>query len=301
MAPHTPPTPRSSPTRRTTSRVLRDEGVRLLADPSTDDEALLVGLLEPGGARGGPRAVLHPLSGCDPVADLLGVVAPAHWWAVGLVAPATAWPLDAPEAHRSGTFAHLVARNDSSFAALGGPGAEPTTWELEEPGTGRVADLCRRALGLATPPPPPNMGDYVVDLWLGLVVRAALARPGLDWSAVVGLHPGTARAATDPHSPAESPATLAELIRRDGASLDWGTFREACIERDRTPFGELDARAARWLDTGSFARWLAHEAPPWAEVLDLLDALLTPSASDLLWATVSLCGAPEPPARPAEG
>jgi hypothetical protein len=270
----------------------------------------LVGVAAPGpepddgtgpheGAHGWGSLEVLELAGPDLVAELLGLRAPSRWRAVGVVAHARARSTDGTwlPLHR-GRLVHVVDRAGTSVTLLHGAAAVPLeVGPTSEPAQGRVADACRRVLGLATAPPSFDMVAYVVDRWLHRVTKAAHARPGLSWAEVVALHPawpltddGTAPAA--PPTPAAVAAGTAEF----GAGLDWERFRRACVAAGRTPADELSGRAAAWMDAGMFARWLAGEALAWRSAMDVLDDVLAPDASDLVWATLSLCPGPGPSA-----
>ena len=106
------------------------------------------------------------------------------------------------------------------------------------------------------------MTTHVVDLWLARVIRAALDRPGLDWPAVVDRNP--AAEVPCPGTATPTPAALAHRTMAFGDQLDWDRYRHRCIDAGGTPFGELDADTARWMDAGMFARWLLGESMPWA-------------------------------------
>jgi hypothetical protein len=287
--------------------VLRTLAERLLHDlgSAEPEGAWLIGVPD-GPPVGGPaashqHAVLSPLPEADPPSGLLGLEAPPHWWAVGLLAPATTSPLTGEGPTVAGRLVHLLARDGCEMTLHVADAGRVE--QLACASEGRVVDLCRRALGLATAPPPPDVTPYVVDVWLGTVVRAALVRPGLSWSEVVRLHP-----ALDPADPGDDtapprPAEMVAHTRQLGAALDWEKLRRTSIEHDRTPLGELSACDALWMDAGCFARWLRGESPRWADTMEILDGLLAPTASDRLWATLSLArgdgGITVPP--PADG
>ncbi len=281
-----------------------------LAEPGPPELVGLVDAASQGVAALGGRPdllVLSTLDGHDPVTGLLGVTAPPEWWAAGVVTGARARTLDAPVGvARGGTFVHLVARSGVSVSLLAGDDGTVTVDRSvgrppEEAPVGRLADACRRVLGLPTAPPPGDMTAYVVDTWLSLVARQALDDPGLAWPDVVALHPGVRLTTSPPDEaapPACTPAEMAQHTRALGAVLDWDRYRVSCVAEGGSPFGELDADAADWMDAGMFARWVLGEMPPWPSVMELLDGLLTAGAADRLWATLALCPpAPWPPGR----
>lgn len=276
---------------------------RGLFDAAADDPGPpdLVGVIDPSSLGAAPlrsarpdHLVLAALTDPDPVAQLLGFVAPAEWWAVGIVTGARARPLDGDGPTTGATFVHLLDRDGTSASVLSGPAAEPLVVGPQvEVVEGRLADACRRMLGLATAPPPADMTTHVVDLWLARVTRAALAEPGLDWPAVVARNP--AHELTDPSTAVPTPAATARCTIAFGQQLDWDRYRLRCVDAGGTPFGEVDGDVAAWMDAGMFARWMLGESMSWTAHLDLLDGLLSPGAVDRLWATLALCPAPESP------
>lgn len=239
-----------------------------------------------GGTVEGTRPdalVFAALPGPDPVASIVGVVAPPSWWAVGLVSSAQARHLDgAPLGEIA--FVHLVARDGTSVGVLGDPdGTTHVDGPHRVPQIGRVPDLCRRALGLPTAPPACGMAPHLVDLWLHRLAEAADDDPGLSWSEVAALHPAAVLADATPE-----PADLVRATGALAAELDWERYRRVCAARDGVPTSGLDVIGAAWFDAGSFSRWLLGEAPPWSVELERLDALLRPSVADRVFATVRL-------------
>ena len=71
-------------------------------------------------------------------------------------------------------------------------------------------------------------------------------------------------------------------------TLDWHRYRSVCITLGGCPVSELTGPQIEWMDTGMFARWTHGSLPCTAELLDLLEPTLEPTAFDRLWATVSL-------------
>jgi len=258
----------------------------------------LVGLVDAGALVGEPDAAGHPdhlvltaLDDPDPATLLLGRTAPAELWAVGVAAGVRTRPLDDLSRADDAAFVHLVDRRGCSVAVLGPPGTAPAvTGPHAEPALGRIADACRRMLGLPTAPPPGDMTTHVVDLWLARVTRAALSEPGLDWPAVVALNPSLEL--PRPSTVVPTPAATARRTVELGRQLDWDRYRLRCVEAGGTPFGELTADDAAWMDAGMFARWMLGESMAWTAHLDLLEGLVSPGAIDRLWATVGQC--PDP-------
>jgi hypothetical protein len=232
--------------------------------------------------------VLVTLTGDDPVASLLGFTAPPQWWAVGLLADGTSRDLDGSDRAPGSTFVHLVDRRGTSIHIVTRPGSETI---VSGPGPvvteGRTADVCRRILGIPTAPPPGDMTTHVIDLWLARAIRAALDEPGLDWPAVVSRNPAHQLAV--PLTTAPTPAALARQTVAFGGQLDWDRYRLRCVDAGGTPFGELDADVAAWMDAGMFARWMLGESLTSEARMDLLEGLLSPGAYERLRATLDLC------------
>jgi hypothetical protein len=296
-APYALPLPSAPDTRlEGIARALFDAAV---LDPGPTDLVGIVDVSTVGAAsRPGDRPdhlVVAALTDPDPVVSLLNFTAPPEWWALGLVTGARSRALDGSATTAGSTFVHLVDRRGTSVSVLTGAGPEPMvvgpTADLTE---GRLADACRRMLDLPTAPAPGDMTAHVIDLWLARVTRSALDQPGLDWPAVVARNP--AHEITGPCTTVPTPAAIARRTVAFGEQLDWERYRQRCIEAGGTPFGELDAEVADWMDAGMFARWLLGESMPWPSQMDLLEGVLAPGAADRLWATLALCPpAPWPP------
>jgi hypothetical protein len=243
--------------------------------------------LDPGPGERPDTLSLTTLDGPDPIGQLLGLTALDEWWAVGVVADSTARPLDGGPRRWPVTFVHLVARDGTGVDLLDeGEGLRHVDGPDLEPRTGRVADLCRRMLGLPTAPPPCGLGPYLVDAWLGLLLLTASVDPSLTWADATACHPARHRVGLSRFTP--SPAELVRATEATSRGLDWGLWRLCCIEGGRDPFTGLDAESLEWLDAGSFARWALGEAMPRAVALDHLDALLPRATADKVFATVQL-------------
>ncbi|MFN0090857.1 MAG: hypothetical protein ACKVWR_11405, partial [Acidimicrobiales bacterium] len=114
----------------------------------------------------------------DPVRVLEGFVAPADWWAAGVVAAAqVSVGAGAP---RAATIAFLTSREGEAAAAYAAAGGDGRLLDAEAP-LGWVVDVCRRALGLPTDPPPAPVSAWLLELWLDRVASAAAAGP-LGWA-----------------------------------------------------------------------------------------------------------------------
>ena len=238
-----------------------------------------------------PNVEQRPLVGPDPIATIVGIRPRPSWTVVGVVAGAEARRRPDPEASPCG-FVHLLHRSGVSMTTVEFPDAESI---VLGPGAttreGRIPDVCRRVFDLSTAEPPADMTSFVLEAWLSLVLRAALLHPGLRWPEI--LHLGLVHHLAGGPSPAPhtTPAQLAALTGEAASRLDWHRYRSACIALGGCPVSELSGSAIAWMDTGMFARWTHDALPTSAELLDLLEPVLEPSAFDRLWATVSLCHA----------
>ncbi|CAM8647140.1 hypothetical protein MCETE7_01645 [Acidimicrobiia bacterium] len=247
------------------------------------------------------RLELVELGGNDPVLELVGRPIPSNWRAVGLRAGAHARRGDDPTTAQSGNVVHIVHRDGTAVTVLSFPSVDRLVLGPDmEVRDGRVPDACRRLLGLPTAPPPASMTSFVVDSWLAVCAKTATLSPGLTWPEVVSLHPASAaemsslvpqpigHVLSETGAEVPTPADIAASTERFGASLGWERFHAACISSRFTPCPNLTTDAAAWMDAGMFARWVHGELPPRELVLDVLDAVLQPGASDRVWATLGL-------------
>ena len=238
-----------------------------------------------------PTVERHPLPPDDPVVGLLGRRAPAGACAVGLVGPGRIHPLDHARGPASGVVVHLVATLGVSVTVVAPtrrgdpPHLVGPTHEVQR---GRVADACRRILGLPTAPPPPDTIDLLVDDWLERVLSASLTEPALGWGDLLACHPLLcALGLTDERW---TPSMLARATRLAGQTVGWESVRASHLERDHEG-GVVSRAQLSWMDVGMFARWVRDEALPRPVVLDALDANLPGPVHDRLTATLSLVSA----------
>jgi hypothetical protein len=206
------------------------------------------------------------LLGQHPLSQLLGLTAPAAWRALGVRCTGRAHHLTDQDPPTDYTF----RRTDPvpiSFTFLldrGGHAAALATsecgWQWLDGPEGLVGDACRRALGLATAPPPISATDLWLDLWLHVVVSVASApdRPEpLTWDTVAALHPaiGGRYDAGRHHAVA-----LAELTQVLGQMWSWSELRH---HPDIVALAEPPPSPAirSWMDDGMFARWLLTQLP----------------------------------------
>lgn len=193
----------------------------------------LVAIELAGGAEVAVRTLeLDP--GAHPLDHLLGLRAPASWWAIGAVCVGWAAPPDVgrPSRHPQRRRARVVTLVDRA-------GIERSTAALDdgavidEPGSGTVADALRRCLGLATAPPPGPPSSLIEVLWLSAI---ASSERQIGWKEAVALRSGvTARS--------------------------WSQLREQ-------GWPGLGPDITQWMDDGMFARWALGSQPSRRQLLD---------------------------------
>lgn len=191
-----------------------------------------------------------------PFAELAGLVAPDRWDVFGLQVQGTAHHLDDGRRERTTTtFAVDRTGNEHVILRHG-----PRRQEIAGSATGTLPDLCRRVLGLPTPPPPVSTLVAFTAAWLDAVLSAwndpaRRRRLGTSFAAVAAEHP----AVVDGDGPAH-PNALTELARAHAAAWPWSRLR---AEPDGLPLpgGQLPAATTAWLDDGAYARWALGAFP----------------------------------------
>lgn len=205
---------------------------------------------------------------------LLGFDAPATWDAFGLVAAAHAWDLDGDGRRRRIHLVHLQARGGPSHTLLvDGSGASTL---LRDGAEGRMADACRRALGLPNPPPSSSPLQWWATLWLHLLGSTPALESLHHEQELVELFPGG--------KPFGSERSL-QALRRHGELLaetcPWSTLRAAAASAALEVPG-ISPEVAAWMDDGLFARWsLAELGDPSAALAEVVPRLALPLADGL--------------------
>lgn len=166
-------------------------------------------------------------AGQHPLDELLGLVAPDEWHALGTVSHGWATKFTNQRPSRAADrerirAVHVCGRDGTEVG-----GYRMATGELElqdTPAVGTIPDALRRAVGLPTPPPEFPPAEVTAADWLDAVAdNAALVRePPVPYS-------------------------------------DWEDVRWDVITRKR--IGNMTATDAAWMDTGMFARWMAATYP----------------------------------------
>lgn len=246
---------------------------------------LLVGLTAEGAHDASPPPLPDPRSPDDLVGSLVGFVAPPDWEALAVVVHGRAWLLDDRSADpRPVRLTHVVDRDGRVASVLRYPGDEP---DADAPGEGRLVDVCRRALGLATAPPPDDSTELWALLWLdGLITRIGRGERIRGLVAAAHAHPAIELVAEhEPHLLDEAVARLVRLGTLMGSHRPWPKLREAAAAGEWAVEG-LTADAAAWMDDGLFARWVLTDFPPLddylAELADLLPEPVIDGIRDVL-------------------
>lgn len=243
-----------------------------------------------GVADEGDTVVFHllDLHGTDPIETLTGFTAPGTWWAFGVCGPARVRSIDPAVPVPDGgsrRFVHLVTRSGLSVTALATHGERRAVPRpTREPAEGRLPDVCRRVLGLPTPPPEHDSGELFTTWWLDAVVGLVAETDGgpPSWSRIVDRHPSAAAVrAVDPVLGAELDEHVVELGNATRRAWPWHRLRRVCAEGGLSIEG-VSADDARWMDDGCFARRALEPYPSTAELLEVLDALLPPQLAGRL-------------------
>jgi hypothetical protein len=243
----------------------------------------------------------YPIDPAHPLELLVGFVAPPHWWALGVSTCGVGHVVAAdgrvvrragsPEVRatvlidRSGDGTGLIRRGDELTPMPGRP-------------DGPVADACRRALGLATAPPPATTVGLWTRCWLDRVVDAALSAgrgtggaegadgaggggPGLrTWRDVTRLHPAASvviRWSGLDLSP--DPDALAYAARALADAWPWARLRADPAVLD-VPGPLPEPGEAAWMDAGMWARWVLAAFPGLDDLLDAACSLLPPNLAE---------------------
>lgn len=244
------------------------------------DDGALLRLSDPDDGSGELELGWRPLRGEHPVTELLGFEAPPDWAALGTRVGGNAWQTDDPAAERQRVMSTFVVCRDGSAASR----LRWTDGSVDEPGgpfEGLVPDACRRALGLATPPPPEGTERLWTALWVDAVMSAWTdpnrRRSLRSWAGIDALHP--VRGFT-PHG------DLVTAARLHATAWPWARLCTAPTFLGlpgRAPTPEL----LRWFDAGSLARWMTAQLPPIDEIVESVSPLLEGDLGERLETTVA--------------
>jgi hypothetical protein len=224
------------------------------------------------------------------MADLLGYVVPADCSALGVVAEGTGRRLMGLEDRAGPTasyrLAYVLHRDGRAASAVRERGARVTVEEVE-PGArgpgGRLVDVCHRALGRPTAPPPVDTTRLWLTTWLDLLLAESLGRHGpRSWPAAARRHPALllVEAVDGPTAPPieVAPDVLGRMGRTLGVAQGWDDLRRAAATGGWAVPGIIPEHAG-WMDAGMFARWVLGEFLPLDVYLaELRDVLPPPVA-----------------------
>lgn len=251
--------------------------------PDQAASALLAELGESTEAFGHPVFVrLRPgltLEGMRRRHDVWGWTAPVDDAAVGVVATARLRPLDEaseiPARLRPGLgggirTACLVTRDGEIGWDMRLPDG---SYFRKTPSEGRMLDVLRRTLGLATPPPQVPPGRLVAIIWLLTIDRMCRHWPGrMTWSDVLDANLGAGEMAeAAPDADAET------LIRVLACLRTWEDYRQTTVALGECDL--CDPALAAWMDEGMFCRYVLDELPPMEQLLAEVRPRLVPAAA----------------------
>lgn len=230
----------------------------------------------------GAELAVEELDG-HPAHALLGFSAPIAWSAIGVSAEGWATPCASGDhGYRADTLDDARRERVRSLVLLDRDGLvagrlrRPDGRVVSEaPEEGMIVDCLRRALGRRTSPPVESTTTLFAVLWLEDVLAASRRthRPLTDWSQVVALHPAVPVLAGA--GAVVGSGELVEAARALGRACDWTMVRQQLITGWRR--GEIEARAAVWMDTGMISRWLLDRRPSVDELVDSLGASCPPA------------------------
>jgi hypothetical protein len=244
---------------------------------------LLIGLTAEGAHDASPPTPKLGAAGTDPddlVGALVGFVAPPDWEAMAVVVHGRAWLLDDRSVDPSPVRLTHVVDRDGRVASVvrhqGRPPADPIG-----PGEGRLVDVCRRALGLPTPPPPEDSTELWALMWLdNLLARVARGERIRGLVAAAHAHPAIELVAE--HEPRLLDEAIGRLVRLGtllGTQRSWPNLRRAAAAGE-WDVERLTAEGAAWMDDGLFARWVLADFPPVDDYLAELSQLLAEPVVD---------------------
>jgi hypothetical protein len=252
----------------------------------------------------GPVLLLRPLEGLHPVTALLEWRAPRRWSALGVIAQGTARNLDRSNPRRVALVTGLSRAGQSATVVVGPDGPLHTGGAQQGPDSsafsGRIADALARALALPTAPPERRVGELWAAMWLERVLDAweHTRTPTLSWDAVVGMHPFAILNSIGPSDLPDAPqAACSTLSQHPFNQLSWEDLRRVTARGDAGLLGVSPA-LARWLDEGSYSRWVLDDLPPLEVLLDTADARLPRALRRPIRQVASLADlVPPPPPR----
>lgn len=216
---------------------------------------------------------------------LVGVDAPSDWSAVGLLSAGRAHHLGGDvdlavpvpavtAAPRRVRIGHFVARTGTCVSFLRFAGSEAVFDNDRH--EGRIDDVCRRMLGLATAPPGVTVEAYWASLWMQQVL--AVSQGGdpeaARWGRIALLHPAAAGCGAPPSVP--------RLVERGlglAVAAPWALLRVRAA-RGTLEMPGIDPASARWMDEGMFSRWVTADLVPLGRLRAAVADSLPPATAE---------------------
>jgi hypothetical protein len=192
---------------------------------------------------------------------------------------------------------HLVTRRGTAASVVRLAGQQPRVLVANDDdgtATGRVDDVCRRALGLATAPAGSTL-EFWALMWLDSIVASGTEGAPSTWEEVAARHLAVrVFAEAEPDLVTEASASLVRLGLLSASVHGWSELRAEC-SAGRWDIEGVPAAVARWLDDGAFSRWLTGAFPPRSHLTTAACELLRPELGRRLRAVLREWGL-DPPA-----
>jgi hypothetical protein len=230
--------------------------------------------------------------------ELIGFAAPSDCSAVGVVASGWATSLAgrpealAEPANRGACDGERQRVRTTVIVERDGTALARVRWSSgrvmdEAPTSGRIFDCLRRAVGLATEPPPIGTDVFFASMWLtDLADAVRQSDSAIGWSDIVALHPVAQFMA------GEAPRAGSWLVDASSAlavACPWSEIRRL-ITTGAWAESPVTASAASWMDDGMLCRWLCDGQAPLALQLDHAVRGLSPKLARRVRATLSELG-----------
>ncbi|MCB0977264.1 MAG: hypothetical protein KDB02_07360 [Acidimicrobiales bacterium] len=217
-----------------------------------------------------------PADGTDPLASLVGWVAPDRFHALGLTVSGCRYEVAGSEGDRAtsapGRLRFTILLDRHGEPVLVGEDQTGRRFVGREP-SGPVADSLHRCLARPTPPPDHGPGTWIEASWLDSIAEQSSRRPGhVTWSEASLLHPLSGGEVVEPESLA-----LATMAAEDST---WGDLRQRHhVDSAPHPPAGTAMHPSDWFDDGSFARWVERDLPPIDDLLEVVFATVADSVA----------------------
>lgn len=208
----------------------------------------------------------------DPIDSLIGFRLPPLFDAFGIIAPGQTDADGVGSDRTSFRVGYLCDRRGVELAAWAARGL----LTVETAPLGRIPDVTKRVLGLATRPPDETTSTLFATLWLadalGAVIDRDLGAPRADWELISSLHIASYGTSVDP-------AALIELGHTYATSCPWAILRRR-VASGMFGVDDDEAADAAWMDDGMFSRWVLGHLPRLDGLVADLGELLGESTFD---------------------